>query len=71
MKKLELQNKTHKHRINSESVKMKELQLEIKRLKDENQNLRSLSDKLRTTSYGVRRIFTKGITEESISITPR
>lgn len=71
MKQLELQNKTNRHHISLENVKVKELQQEVKRLKSENQNLGLNLDKIKTKSYGVRQNFAKGITEESISITPR
>lgn len=72
MKQLELQNKTHRHHINSGNIKVKELQLEIKRLKDENQNNSTpYLHKLNTKHYSARQIFAKGITADSISITPR
>jgi len=74
MKKLELQNKSHRHNINLKNTKIKELQHEVdevKHLKDENKNLRSCLDKLKNKSYGSRQNLTKGITEDSISITSR
>lgn len=71
MKQLELQNKTHRHHINSGNIKVKELQLEIKRLNDANQNLGPHMGKLNTKKYSARQIFAKGITADSISITPR
>jgi len=74
MKKLELQNKSHRYNINSKNTKIKELQNEIhevKHLVDENKNLRSCLDKLKNKSYGSRQNFTKGITKDSISITSR
>lgn len=71
MKKLELQNKSHKYHINVENIKIKELQHKVKRLEDENKNLRSYLDKLKNKNYGSRQSFTKGITEDSISIVPR
>lgn len=66
MKQLELQNKTHKYHMNSENIKVKELKLEIKRLKDKNQNVI-----LKTKHFGAKQSFTKGITENSINITSR
>jgi len=71
MKKLELQNKTHRYHINVENIKIKELQHKVKRLEDENKNLKSCLDKLKIKNYGSRQIFTKGITEDSISIVSR
>ncbi|VVC25213.1 Lebercilin domain [Cinara cedri] len=71
MKQLELQNKTHKHNINLENIKIKGLQLEVKRLKNENQNLGSRADGLKTKIYSARQIFSRGVTENSINITPR
>jgi hypothetical protein len=71
MKKLELQNKSHRYHRNVENIKIKELQHEVKRLEDENKKLRSCLDKLKNKSYGSRQSFTKGITEDSISIISR
>lgn len=74
MKQLELQNKTHKHHINLENNKIKELQLEVQRLKIENQNRGTHLDELKTVkikNYSARQIFARGITENSINITPR
>ncbi|XP_022177774.1 lebercilin isoform X2 [Myzus persicae] len=71
MKKLELQNKSHSYHMNLENIKIKELQHEVKRLEDENKNLRSCLDKLKTKDYGSRQSFRKGITEDSISIVSR
>jgi len=71
MKKLELQNKSHRYHINVEHIKIKELQHEVKRLEDENKNLRSGVDKLKNKNHGSRQSFTKGITEDSISIVSR
>uniref|UniRef100_A0A2H8TQJ4 Lebercilin-like protein n=2 Tax=Melanaphis sacchari TaxID=742174 RepID=A0A2H8TQJ4_9HEMI len=71
IKKLELQNKSHRYHINVENNKIKELQHEVKRLEDENKNLKSCLDKLKNKSYSSRQSFTKGITEDSISITSR
>ncbi|XP_027842998.2 CAP-Gly domain-containing linker protein 1-like [Aphis gossypii] len=74
MKKLELQNKSHRYNINLKNTKIKELQHEIdevKHLEDENKNLRSCLDKLKNKSYISRQNFTKGITEDSISIKSR
>lgn len=71
MKQVELQNKTHKHHINLENMKVKELQIEVKQLKNEKNNLRSQMDKLKIKTYSARQVFTKGITEDSISISPR
>lgn len=71
MKQLELQNKTHRHHINSENIKVKELQLEIKRLNNEIQNLGPHLGKLNNKNSSSRKIFAKGITENSIIITPR
>lgn len=70
MKQLELQNKTHRHHLNSENMKVKQLQLEVKRLK-ENQNVGLPFDKYKTKNYSARQIFQRGITETSINITPR
>ncbi|XP_008183073.1 DNA repair protein RAD50-like isoform X1 [Acyrthosiphon pisum] len=67
-KNLELQNKSHRYHINVEHIKIKELQNEIKRLEDENKNLRSYLDKLKNKNHSSRQSFTKGITEDSISI---
>lgn len=67
MKQLELQNKTHRHHIHLENVKVKGLQLEVKRLNNENQNL----DRLKTKNYSARQIFSRGVTENSINITHR
>jgi len=66
MKQLELQNKTHRYHMNSENIKVKELRLEVKRLKDENQNVG-----LKSKHSNARQGFAKGITENSINITPR
>lgn len=71
MKQLELQNKTHRYHLNLENNKVKQLQLEIKRLKDENQNIGSHFDKYKTKSYSARQIFPRGISETSINITSR
>lgn len=71
MKKLELQNKTHRHQLNSETTKIKELQLEVKHLKEENQKLEFQLDKLKNKNYGVKQNFSRGVVEDSISITPR
>jgi len=71
MKKLELQDKSHKYHINLENIKVKELQNEVKCLKDENKNLRSCLDKLKTKNYSSKQSFSKGITEDSISIVSR
>lgn len=71
MKKLELQNKTHKYHITTESVKVKELLSEINHLKEKNQRLESRFNKLNFKKYSVSHSFVKGITEDSISITPR
>ncbi|XP_060837852.1 CAP-Gly domain-containing linker protein 1-like isoform X2 [Rhopalosiphum padi] len=71
MKKLELQNKSHRYHRNVENIKIKELQHEVKRLEDENKKLRSCLDKLKNKNYGSRQSFTKGITEDSISIISR
>lgn len=66
MKQLELQNKTHRYHMNLENTKIKELRLEIKHLKDENQNV-----ELKTKHFSTRQSFEKGITKNSINITPR
>lgn len=71
MKKIELQNKSHRYHINVENSKIKQLQHEVKRLEDENKNLRSCLDKLKIKNYSSRQSFTKGITEDSISIISR
>ncbi|CAI6358534.1 unnamed protein product [Macrosiphum euphorbiae] len=71
MKNLELQNKSHRYHINVEHIKLKELQHEVKRLEDENQNLRSNLDKLKNKNHSSRQSFTKGTTEDSISIVSR
>lgn len=68
MKQLELQNKTHRHHMHLENVKIKGLQLEVKRLNNENQNVDRL---LKTKNYSARQIFSRGVTENSINITPR
>lgn len=56
--------------MNLENTKVKELQLEVKRLNDENKDLRSHMEKLRT-HYSVGQIFSRGITKDSISISSR
>lgn len=77
MKQLELQNKTHRHHIHLENNKIKELQLEIKRLKIENNKNQNHGIQLnglktiKTKSYSERQIFARGITENSINIIPR
>jgi predicted nucleic acid-binding Zn-ribbon protein len=71
MKQLELQNKTHRHHMNSKNIKIKELQLEIKRLNNEVQNLEPHLGKLNNKNSTARQIFSKGITASSITITPR
>jgi len=71
MKKLELQNKSHKYHINLENIKIKELQHEVKRLEDENKNLRSCLDKVKIKNCNSKQSFRKGITEDSISIVSR
>ncbi|CAI6345548.1 unnamed protein product [Macrosiphum euphorbiae] len=71
MKKLELQNKSHRYHMNVEHIKIKELQHEVKRLEEENKNLRLNLDKLKNKNHGSRQSFTKGITEDSISIVSR
>lgn len=74
MKQLELQNKTHRYHINLENNKIKQLQLEIKHLKIENQNHGAHLNELKTVkikNYSARQIFSRGITENSINITPR
>lgn len=70
MKQLELQNKRHKHHLNSENMKVKQLQLEIKLLK-ENQNVGLPFDKYKTKSYSARQICQRGITKTSINISPQ
>lgn len=56
--------------MNLEKTKVKELQLEIKRLNDENKDLKSHMEKLRAY-YSVGQIFSRGITKDSISISSR
>lgn len=71
MKQLELQNKTHRQHISLENIKVKGLQLEVKRLKGENQNLGTHVDRLKPKNYSARQIFSRGVTENSINITSR
>lgn len=71
MKKLELQNKSHSYHMNLENIKIKQLQHQIKCLENENQNMKSSLDKHKIKNYGSGQIFTKGITEDSISIISR
>ncbi|XP_050422993.1 lebercilin-like [Adelges cooleyi] len=71
MKKLQLQNKTHQHQICAELSKNKDLHVELKRLNEMNEQLSLQIEKSKLHSYGARLFKVRGITENSITLTPR